>query len=93
MLQIAASAQLKKDLTRLRVRNWNMNLFKDAVRALAQSDTDPIPERYNDHALPGIRQGYRMLELGRLDSWVILYVRDNQRIFLVRTGPQEELEQ
>jgi hypothetical protein len=34
-----------------------------------------------------------MLELGRLDSWVILYVRDNQRIFLVRTGPQEELEQ
>ena len=45
MLQIAASAQLKKDLTRLRVRNWNMNLFKDAVRALvidsAYSDSTP----------------------------------------------------
>lgn len=93
MLQLSASAQLKSDLRNLEGRHWNMNLFKEAVRCIAQSDTTPIPEKYNDHALPGVRQGYRMMELGSLSSWVLLYTTDGAKAFIVRTGAQDEIDQ
>lgn len=91
MLQIAVSKQLEKDIRQLQDEHWNMNLFKEAVRALAQSDTVPLPAKYNDHALPGVRQGYRMMELGSLSEWALLYVADGHKAFIVRTGPQEDL--
>ena len=89
MLKIAATAQVKDDLARLKSKHWNMNLFREAVRAIAESDERPIPEKYNDHPMDSVRQGYRMMQLGARSNWVLLYATDGKRAVIVRTGPND----
>lgn len=89
MLKMTATSQVKNDLERLRGKHWNMNLFREAVRAIARSDEQPIPARFEDHAMDGMRQGYRMMKLGGRSNWVLLYVIDDTKAVIVRTGPND----
>ena len=47
------SPAFERDVKKCMKKHWDMGSFKAAISAILHSDEEPIPLKYNDHALSG----------------------------------------
>ena len=83
------TSAMKKDMKKIVKRNYDLNLFAEAVEKLANDQ--PLEERYCDHALEGNWKGHR--ELYIRPDWLLIYqIKDDVLILeLSRTGTHSDL--
>lgn len=85
--RVQASARFVKDAA-LAVRRGKNTAKLRAVIALLSSDQSP-PNEWKDHPLKGPWKGYRDLHIET--DWLLIYKRDDQNVWLVRTGSHADL--
>jgi len=92
MLEFNYLPSFAKDRKRCLKKHWDEKLLAAALMAVINSDTSPIPFNFNDHALKGDKQGYRLLHIGgRSSNWLLLYKQVGNEVVFVRTGSHDEL--
>lgn len=89
MLDIVLSNQFKKDLRQIAKRGYDLDLLEAVVNTLAASE--PLDEKYRDHALSGSYSGFRECHIK--PGWLLVYrVNDKELfLFLSRTGTHSDL--
>ncbi len=86
-MQIARSAQFKRDVKKAHSRNHGPNQLRVFLELLIQQKR-PLPARYRDHRLQGNWANYR----GHLaPDWLVIYRIEKDKLHLARTGSHSEL--
>ena len=81
------SPAFERDVKKCMKKHWDMGSFKAAISAILHSDEEPIPLKYNDHALSGNLQGKRELHVkGRTSDWLIMCANHCEIICVYRDG-------
>lgn len=89
MLRITRSSQFKKDVKRVRDKKILLDALQETINRLAQQQ--PLPERYQDHALIGGEYaGYRDCHV-RPDLVLIYRLVGSEELYLLRVGSHSEL--
>lgn len=96
MYVLSKSKRFERDVKACQKRHWDIEAFKDALTALANSDADPLDRKYRDHSLSGNLAGRRALHVPSASNppkgtWVVLYEIDGEDLYLYRTGTHEEV--
>lgn len=89
MLDIRYSAKFKKDYKMLIKRGYNPLLLQDVLEILCNEQ--PLPPKFNDHALTGNYEGHRECHI--TPDWLLIY-KIEQKILtlsLTRTGTHSDL--
>jgi mRNA interferase YafQ len=83
------TARIKKQLTALQKRGYDLTLFKEVVELLL--DGVPLPGKYRDHPLRVNRYGYRDCHIK--DDWVLIYKLQKNvlTLILVETGTHADI--
>jgi mRNA interferase YafQ len=91
MLKADFTRTFVRDRKRCLRRHWPIGQLDEAIEAVVNSDSEPIPARFGDHAMTGALNGCRAVHCGgRTSNWVLLYeLFDGQVIFLA-TGTHDE---
>ena len=87
MRRIRRTNQLKKDVRRSQRRGKNLGKFKEVVEKLVRSE--PLAERYRDHALAGRFKGNRECHIE--PDWLLIYELTEDELVLIRTGTHSDL--
>lgn len=86
------SPAFERDVKKCMKKHWDMGSFKAAISAILHSDEEPIPLKYNDHALSDNLQGKRELHVkGRTSDWLIMYEIVDGVVGFARTGGHDDL--
>jgi mRNA interferase YafQ len=85
--QVHTSGKFVKDAA-LAVRRGKDTTKLRAVIASLRSDQSP-PKEWKDHPLKGPWQGYRDLHIE--PDWLLIYKRNDENLWLVRTGTHTDL--
>jgi len=51
----------------------------------------PLPRSHNEHALKGDWKGFLECHVGGEGDWLLIYIRDAEKLTLFRTGTHEDL--
>lgn len=89
MLDIRYSAKFKKDYKMLIRRGYNPLLLQDVLEILCSEQ--PLPPKFNDHALTGNYEGHRECHI--TPDWLLIY-KIEQKILtlsLTRRGTHSDL--
>ena len=78
LYKIQWTSQYKKDIKRVKKRNYDMNELYSVISKLA-NDT-PLEEHYRDHALDGNWAGHRELHIR--PDWLLIYQKGKTYLFL-----------
>ncbi|MDR3126144.1 MAG: type II toxin-antitoxin system YafQ family toxin [Rickettsiales bacterium] len=76
-------------MKRLRRKHFDTRLLDDAVLALAQGAV--LPGGWRDHALVGNLKGVRELHVAGRGDWLLMYVKTETSVILLRTGSRDDL--
>lgn len=89
MLDLAFTAQFKKDMKKKRRQGANLAKIDQVISLLRNEG--PLPERYRDHALSGTCKGHRECHIE--PDWLLIYRIDHEMLVLtaVRTGSHSDL--
>ena len=89
MAQLYFTNRFKKDVKLLQKRGYNMDLLKNAIKALEK--TGNLPAENKPHKLTGEYNGYWEAHLK--PDWLIIWkiYPDNAEIWLTRTGTHSDL--
>lgn len=70
-------------------RGLDIELLDNVIRIL--SSDEPLPEKYKDHALAGIWEGFRECHIQT--DWLLIYVVSDDKLVLTltRTGTHSDL--
>ena len=87
MLNPVYSSQFKRDIRKVQLRGYNINLLKDIMTLPLQEA--PLSPSNLDHSLKGKWKNFRELHIQA--DWLLIYkIFDNDCIF-VRTGTHADL--
>jgi mRNA interferase YafQ len=84
---LVLTSKFKKDVKILIRRGYNMDLLKTALKALSQNGDLPVKNK--SHKLLGQYTGF--FEGHILPDWLIIWRKEDNRIFLTRTGTHADL--
>jgi len=86
---VKPTAKFQKDLKRVEKRGCNLDLLRDAIKLLAKGD--PLPQKYQDHALAGDFAGCRECHIQ--PDWLLVYeiAESDLFLYLTRTGTHADL--
>lgn len=86
---VKPTAKFQKDLKRVQKRGCNLDLLTQAIKILASGE--PLPQKYNDHALIGNFIGCRECHIQ--PDWLLIYeiAEDSLILYLTRTGTHADL--
>jgi len=86
---IVLSNRFKKDLKRLKKRQYNLTLLETAVDKLAAGEGHEL--KYHDHNLSGGLSGFRECHIA--PDWLLVYrIEENDLILLLmRTGTHADV--
>jgi len=89
MLTIKRTSQFKKDFKRIVKQGMDIQPLVEVVEKLANEE--PLDEKFCDHALKGIWQGFRECHIK--SDWLLIYLVDkgNLILTLARTGSHGNL--
>lgn len=87
---IQRTASFKRDFKIIEKRNYNIDLFDNVIRLLANGES--LPEKNRDHALTGNWNGYRECHI--TPDWLLIYriFEDKLMLSLTRTGSHSDLD-
>ncbi len=86
---IQITTQFKKDYKQAVKRGCNIPKLKKVISMLADGET--LPQKYSDHALKGVFDGYRECHIE--PDWLLIYkiTEDVLVLSLYRTGTHSDL--
>lgn len=89
MLDLVTTSQFRRDLKRIRKRNYNLSKLDDILQTLLREE--PLDEKYRDHALAGSCIGFRECHVE--PDWLLIYAVDKGQLILTasRTGTHSDL--
>ena len=89
VLKLVPTSQFKKDYKRVKKRGLDMGELQSVLERLCASE--PLEERYRDHALSGLYAGFRECHIH--PDRLLIYAVDTDRLILVasRTGTHSDL--
>ena len=87
--EVVWSSKYKKDFKLAKKRGLNTELLLEVVELLAT--TDQLPEKYKDHELSGVWEGFRECHIQ--PDWLLIYIVSDDKLVLtlVRTGTHSDL--
>ena len=88
-LRIVVSNKFKRDLKRLKKRNYDLKLLEKTVDRLAEGES--LELKYHDHNLSGELAGFRECHIA--PDWLLVYrIEENDLILLLmRTGTHADI--
>jgi mRNA interferase YafQ len=84
---LVITSRFRKDVRLLIRRGYNMELLKIVLKELSQNGD--LPAKNKSHKLFGKYTGFYESHL--LPDWLIIWRKENNRIFLTRTGTHADL--
>ncbi len=89
MLDLVATAQFRKDLKRIRKRDYDLSRLDDVLQTLLAEK--PLQEKHRDHDLAGDYKGFRECHIE--PNWLLIYAVDKGKLILTasRTGTHSDL--
>ena len=87
MLTPVLGTRFRRDVKCLERRGKDLAKLRATILLLLQEN--PLPARYQDHALSGDWQHHRDCHIE--PDWLLLYKIDGPEIYLVRTGSHADL--
>ena len=89
MLELATTAQFRKDLKRIRKRGADMSKLEDVLNKL--QNEEPLEVKHRDHLLVGDYAGFRECHI--TPDWLLIYAVDHGQLILTasRTGSHADL--
>ena len=89
MLDVFYSAKFKKDFKTVLKRGYNPRLFEKVLEQLVNEE--PLPAKYQDHALTGNFVGHRECHI--TPDWLLIYKIEKHTLTLIltRTGSHSDL--
>jgi mRNA interferase YafQ len=87
MLQPVYTRRFERDVKRSKRRGKDLGKLKDIIRLLVSEV--PLDSRYYDHPLIGNYKGRRECHIE--PDWLLIYMRDQNRIIFERTGTHADL--
>ena len=88
MYKIHYTSGFKKDIKRIKKRNFDVTKLKDAIQELCQTGNLSY-EKYKTHLLKGESKGYYDSHIQ--PDWIILWRKNNKVIEIARTGSHSDL--
>ena len=87
--KVVATYKFKKELKKIKMRGYNINLLKNIVKKLANGDT--LPAKNNAHRLSGNYSN--CFECHIKPDWLLVYqfIEDKLILSLLRTGTHSDL--
>jgi mRNA interferase YafQ len=89
MFELEVRPSFRKDLKRLIRKHFDVALVERAVDMLRRNTA--MLSRYRDHALTGNLQGVRELHVDGRGDWLLMYIRTETSLILLRTGSHDDL--
>jgi mRNA interferase YafQ len=80
-------AKFRRDVKLAQRRGKDMSKLRAAILLL--TDGDPLPPPYKDHSLSGDWEHHRDCHIE--PDWLLLYMIDDDDLYLVRTGSHADL--
>lgn len=77
----------KKELEKSKKRGLNISILKTVMTRLIEEE--PLPTKHRNHKLQGNFSGY--WECHITPDWLLIYKKDETRIYFVRTGTHSDL--
>ncbi len=89
MLKLFPTSRFRKDLKRIKKRNYNMDKLNEVIQLLLEEKT--LPSKYCDHALLGDYMGFRECHIN--PDWLLIYAINKDKLILTasRTGTHADL--
>ncbi len=89
MLDLVTTAQFRKDLKRIRKRDYDLSKLDDVLQTLLAEK--PLQEKHRDHDLAGDYKGFRECHIE--PNWLLIYAVDKGKLILTasRTGTHSDL--
>ena len=89
MLDLVTTAQFRKDLKRIRKRDYDLSKLDDVLQTLLAEK--PLLEKHRDHDLAGDYKGFRECHIE--PNWLLIYAVDKGKLILTasRTGTHSDL--
>ncbi len=89
MLELATTAQFRKDLKRIRKRGADMSKLEDVLNKL--QNEEPLEVKHRDHLLVGDYAGFRECHI--TPDWLLIYAVAHGQLILTasRTGSHADL--
>lgn len=78
MLDLVTTSQFRRDLKRIRKRNYNLSKLDDVLQTLLREES--LDEKYRDHALAGSCIGFRECHVE--PDWLLIYAVDKGQLIL-----------
>ncbi len=86
-MNIHYTTQFKKDYKRIKRQNKDLHKLESVIKVLLnEQKLDP---RYKDHPLTGNWKNHRDCHIE--PDWLLIYSRDDENLYLERTGSHAEL--
>lgn len=94
MLEIKRTTQFKKDIKRLKKRNYQLGKLKDVMEMIVEEV--PLPEEYRAHILTPTKDYLDCWEChisGRNSDWLLIYkyYTSENLVSFIRTGTHSDL--
>ncbi len=88
MYKTIYTGQFKKDVKKIKKRNYDIEEFKKVLKILQETGTLPY-EKYKTHLLKGNYKGYYDSHIE--PNWLIIWKKTGNIIELARTGTHSDL--
>ncbi len=87
---IRSTSQFKKDVKRQKKRGKDFKEFKGLVNKIIEGV--PLPSKYRDHKLLGNYRKYKDVRECHVEpDWLLIYLRTENEVILIRTGTHADL--
>ena len=87
MLKLVTTNQFEKDLGRMIRRGKNRDIILQVMQRLLNEEN--LDARYRDHKLRGSLAGRRECHVA--PDWLLIYIKEPDRIIFERTGTHSDL--
>lgn len=88
-MELKTTSKFRKDYKRCKKRGLDISLLEEVIDLLLTGN--PLPEKYNDHALLGNYIGFRECHI--LTNWLLIYKISDDKLLLTatRTGTHSDI--
>jgi mRNA interferase YafQ len=87
MLEVFFTNEYKKDMQRIKKRNYDIELLKKIITMLANQIQ--MPQKYKDHYLKGRYDKHKECHIK--PNWLLIYIIKDNLLSLTRTGSHADL--
>ena len=87
MIKVIRAKRFKKDVKRIKKQGKSISLVEEIVNLILENKT--LDAKYKDHKLKGEYNNCRECHL--TGDWLLIYMKNETKLLMMRTGSHSEL--